>query len=213
MLVPAVPARLLPARRDGWTRGGRGHTVATVNIWLCMSFAGAECTLTATVLARRRINPATCSRERWIMTFYRNDICAALIWQKPPSRLGARRGAIRFGPRMVTMLGVLIGSRYSLGQNAIPLDIFSQFPNLCLRWKVEKFNNTTKNFQSVNIQLIRESLELVLRKCVHKSVQCYIIHTILVTVIYFWLYLDLFIALEYNFIFQVCGVFSYYLLF
>ena len=107
---------------------GSGHTVATVNIWLCMSFAGAECTLTATVLARRRINPATCSRERWIMTFYRNDICTALIRQKPPSRLGDRRGAIRFGPRMVTMLGVVIGSGYSLGQNAIPLDIFCSIP-------------------------------------------------------------------------------------
>lgn len=34
--------------------------VATVNIWLCMSLAGAECTLTA-ALARRRINSATCS--------------------------------------------------------------------------------------------------------------------------------------------------------
>lgn len=35
--------------------------VATVNIWLCMSLAGAECTLTAAALARRRINSATCS--------------------------------------------------------------------------------------------------------------------------------------------------------
>ena len=46
-----------------------------------------------------------------------------------------------------------------------------------------------------------------------KSIGYYIIHTVIITVIYFEVYLDLFIALEYNSIFQMCGVFFYHLFF
>lgn len=65
VVVPAVSARLHPT---GWLEAGKGIArAATVNIWLCMRFAGAECTLTVAVLTCRRINPATCSAndELW----------------------------------------------------------------------------------------------------------------------------------------------------
>lgn len=79
------------------TRCVRAYTpvgVATVNIWLCMSLAGAECTLTAAALARRRINSATCSpnydilskRNRNRLGNKRRSVCPSIAswssWRK-----------------------------------------------------------------------------------------------------------------------------------